>query len=237
MSDLTPAAHRALFDELLRNFVHVVAPSTSAAQYMRAAFPAVDIKVISHPEGVASYPVEPRVGSDHEVVLLGALGPHKGSAKLLEIAQLARLRDPRLRFRIIGYTDIDDELLKLGNVIITGSYLPEDLRDLLSNANGRMALFLSCWPETFSYTLSEVVKQGFIPLVPDIGALAERVRAAGFGQCFPFQLWPPRFCRRSLESPRAGELFSDRGGTAIVCRRRPVRDANKKDFGNRKSER
>jgi hypothetical protein len=49
-----------------------------------------------------------------------------------------------------------------------------------------MALFLHGWPETFSYTLTEAVQAGFLPLVPDIGAPAERVKAAGFGVVFDF---------------------------------------------------
>jgi len=51
-----------------------------------------------------------------------------------------------------------------------------------------LALFLHGWPETYSYTLSEVVRFGFIPLVPDIGAPAERVRASGFGVVFSFPI-------------------------------------------------
>jgi hypothetical protein len=51
-------------------------------------------------------------------------------------------------------------------------------------------LFLHGWPETFSYTLSEAVAHGLIPLVPDIGAPAARVRAADFGVVFPFPIDP-----------------------------------------------
>jgi hypothetical protein len=36
--------------------------------------------------------------------------------------------------------------------------------------------------------LSEAARYGFIPLVPDIGAPAERVRAAQFGVVFPFPI-------------------------------------------------
>jgi hypothetical protein len=53
-----------------------------------------------------------------------------------------------------------------------------------------VALFLHGWPETFSYTLTEAVENGLIPVVPNIGAPAERVRAAGFGVVFPFPINP-----------------------------------------------
>ena len=125
-------------------------------------------------------------GSDTDIVLLGAIGPHKGSGILLEIARRARISHPELRFHVIGYTNIDAELTSVGNISITGQYEPAQLPRLLAEANGRFALFLHGWPETFSYTLTEAVANGLIPLVPDIGAPAERVRAAGFGIVFPF---------------------------------------------------
>jgi glycosyltransferase involved in cell wall biosynthesis len=107
---------------------------------------------------------------------------------LLDLARLAQLRDPLLRFRVIGYTDKDEALRRVGNVVITGAYQPGELRQLAKEADGRFALFLSGWPETFGYTLSEAVSLGFVPLVPDIGALAERVRAAGFGVVYPYPI-------------------------------------------------
>ncbi len=87
---------------------------------------------------------------------------------------------------MIGFTNIDRELLAVGNVTITGAYKPDELPHHLAQARGRLALFLPSWPETYSYTLSEAVKHGLIPLVPDIGAPAERVRDAQFGVVFPF---------------------------------------------------
>jgi GT2 family glycosyltransferase/glycosyltransferase involved in cell wall biosynthesis len=190
LTELTPAAHRQLFAELLGGFRHVLAPSANAAGYLRRGFPGLNIEALAHPESVAEVPAAPRAGSLEEVILLGAIGPHKGSAMLLELARRARLTHPHLQFRVIGYTNIDKPLRAIGNVTITGKFVPEDLPRLLAQSRGRLALFLSTWPETYSYTLSETVKYGFIPLVPDIGAPAERVRAAEYGVVFPFPINP-----------------------------------------------
>jgi hypothetical protein len=109
---------------------------------------------------------------------------------LLAIAHLARLTHPKLSFRVIGYTNIDEDLIEAGNVTITGAYKPDELPDLVAQTHGRLALFLPNWPETFSYTLTEAVQLGFIPLVPNIGAPADRVTAAGFGAVFDFPVSP-----------------------------------------------
>jgi glycosyltransferase involved in cell wall biosynthesis len=158
----------------------------NAAGYLRRAFPGLAVEAVPHPESRDGVPAEARAGTDDEIILLGAIGPHKGSAKLLELTTRARLTHPHISFRVIGFTNIDRELLAVGNVTITGAYKPDELPHHLAQARGRLALFLPSWPETYSYTLSEAVKHGLIPLVPDIGAPAERVRDAQFGVVFPF---------------------------------------------------
>jgi len=178
--------HHELMESILWNATNAVAPSADAARYINRVWPQLELKVIAHPDSERQLPASPRAGSDDEILVLGAIGPHKGSAKLLEIARLARLKYPQLNFRVIGHTDIDRELLAPGNVTITGAYTHTQLPGLIAQCRGRLALFLHLWPETWSYTLSEAVAYGFVPLVPDIGAPAERVRQTGFGVVFPF---------------------------------------------------
>jgi GT2 family glycosyltransferase/glycosyltransferase involved in cell wall biosynthesis len=190
LTELAPQEHRDLFERLMSRVRHVVAPSEDAAARLRPVFPKVPIRAIPHPQSHIAFRPELAAGSFDNIVVLGAIGPHKGSAALVEIARRAFLSCPNLKFHVIGYTDRDDELLEIGNVTITGIYEPAELSRLLREANGRIALFLNCWPETFSYTLSEAVRYGLIPLVPDTGAPAERVRAADFGVVFPFPIEP-----------------------------------------------
>ena len=206
LTDLTPAAHRALFAGLLGSFTHVVAPSANAAGYLSRIFPDAGWEVLPHPELDKGVAPKARAGSDDEIVMLGAIGPHKGSHTLLDIARSARLTHPHLHFRIIGYTNIDKQLKAVGNVTVTGKYKPEDLEGLLAEAKGRLALFLPGWPETYSYTLSELVKHGFIPLVPDIGAPADRVREAKFGVVFPFPATPEAVLQ-TIDDIASGELM------------------------------
>jgi GT2 family glycosyltransferase/glycosyltransferase involved in cell wall biosynthesis len=202
---LTPAEHRALFGTLFAAFRHIVAPSEDARRHLARAFPAQQIEVVPHPESRQRLSLRPRSGDGSEIVLLGAIGPHKGSQHLKEIAQLARLTHPTLRFRVIGHTNIDAALTAIGNVTITGRYKPEELGALLAETQGWLALFLSTWPETYSYTLSEAVRAGLVPLVPDIGAPAERVRAARYGAVFPFPS-PPDAVLEMIDGIIAGRL-------------------------------
>lgn len=189
LSELTPHQHRVLVRDLMQRVRHVVAPSQDTADRISGLIAGVEVTAVPHPQSGFHFPAEAAAaGSFDNVILLGAMGPHKGSATLLDIARRARLTHPELTFHVLGYTDMDEALTAIGNVRITGPYEPAELPSLLAAANGRLALFLHGWPETFSYTLSEAVQHGLIPLVPDIGAPAARVRAAGFGAVFPFPI-------------------------------------------------
>jgi glycosyltransferase involved in cell wall biosynthesis len=183
--ELTAEAHHALFAELLGAMALVVAPSQDTVGHLAPVFPEAAMVALPHPHLGRHFPDAPRDGSLTDIVLLGAIGPHKGSGALLALARQAWLTHPQLHFHVVGYTDIDAALRQVGNVTITGEYRDADLPDLVARTGGRLALFLHGWPETFSYTLSEAAALGMVPVVPDIGAPAERVRAAGLGVVFP----------------------------------------------------
>lgn len=211
-----PEEHRTRMGALLGAFRHVVAPSESAAAYLRRAWPGLEVMAVPHPEPHPSSVAGARAGESHGVVLLGGLGPHKGSAALLAIAGRARLTHPDLRFHVIGHTNIDSDLRQLKNVTITGSYEPGELDALLARTDARVALFLHNWPETYSYTLSEAVAHGLYPLVPDLGAPAERIREAGWGVVFGFPIEPNEVLAaiaaaigRPAEAPPASFLARD----------------------------
>ncbi len=191
MSTLThidPANHRKLFADFFANMTALVTPSRDTASYISRIFEHKRIIPIPHVEPADLYPSEMRRGDSNRIVLVGSLGPHKGSRRLKEIAMEAFMLYPDLIFTVIGHTDIDHQLADLPNVEITGPYKPEELPSIIRTTNPRAALFLSGWPETFSYTLSEVVSHGVLPIVPNLGALAERVKKAGFGIVFPFPI-------------------------------------------------
>jgi glycosyltransferase involved in cell wall biosynthesis len=186
--DLMAAEHRALFADLLSSMTEIVAPSKSSALYLRRVFPDLQVSVRSHEDRKIRIGRATPFSSLSNVVLLGAINPHKGSRLLLELAGMATIWASHLRFHVIGYTDVDEKLRALGNVSITGEYNRNDLPQLVAAAAARYALFLHHWPETYSYTLTEAMDLGLTPLVPDIGAPADRVRTAGLGKVFGFPI-------------------------------------------------
>lgn len=202
--ELSVADHRAAFATVMQACAEVIAPSHDTVSWMHRAFPDQAIRARPHPQVGMTFSETTRAGNRSQIVLLGAIGPHKGSHQLLQLAMEARLTAPDLRFHVIGFTDIDRSLRDLGNVKISGKYRPEDLDILIARTEARVALFLHEWPETFSYTLSEALSLGLWPLVPELGAPAERVRQYKRGSVLPsLSLDAIVAAMQSFESPPA----------------------------------
>ena len=106
--------------------------------------------------------------------------------ELLECAEYCMKKDIPIEFFVIGYTNNDSLFAALDNVHITGPYTTESLERIVISKGCFASLFLSVWPETYSYTLSEALRLGLYPIVMDIGAPAERLRESGVGAVIPF---------------------------------------------------
>lgn len=148
-----------------------------------------EFKTLYHrPHLEAHYDMVPSllpVEGELRVAVIGAIGPQKGHELLLRCARLAESRGAPIRFVVVGYTCDDQAYHGLKNVEILGKYDPEELPELLGDLPCHAALFLSNWPETYSYTLSEAWRAGLVPVVTNLGALAERVAASGGGVILP----------------------------------------------------
>jgi hypothetical protein len=81
---------------------------------------------------------------------------------------------------VIGYTDRDLELEKLG-VTITGKYTNKNITSLLLTYQLSAVFISSVWPETYAYTLSHVMASNIFAISFDLGAPAERIRSARAG--------------------------------------------------------
>ena len=181
----TVAAWRVAHDAYLRGARRIFSPSQTAADLFQIHFPLTKVVVFPHVEREIFAPSMARRIMRREVIVLGAIGPNKGYMRLFECARDARKRRLDLHFVVIGFTMDDEPLKRLGNVTITGSYTKETLPEKIHETGTMLALFLSPWPETYSYTLSEAWAMGLYPVALDIGAIGERIRAEGVGHLLP----------------------------------------------------
>lgn len=118
------------------------------------------------------------------VAVIGALGHHKGLDFLKAV--VAALPPP-LRVVVFGYADgrLEPGWLIPDRAWLYGAFEPDELAALVAGLGCRVAFFPNRQPESFCYALSDAWSAGLPALVPDAGALGERVRATGAGWCYP----------------------------------------------------
>ena len=165
----------------------VTAPSRYLAERAREHIAGLDVTVV--PNG------SPAAGADraltaradfaqrrprHVAAVLGAIGPHKGSAV---VDQLDRaLAGSDVAIVVIGY--LDAQLVpgwRGEHLYVHGTYDDSDVAALMRAYGAEIALFPNRVPESFSYALSDVWSAGVPALVPEEGALGERVAEHGGG--------------------------------------------------------
>jgi GT2 family glycosyltransferase/glycosyltransferase involved in cell wall biosynthesis len=176
---------RARHERLLAGARRIFVPSADQALRLARYWPRLEFTVRPHPEpaGEGRAPRQSAILAKtpaRRIGLLGLIGPHKGLDLLVEVVKAAALKGLPLEFVVVGYSDRDAELRSLG-VHVTGAYHGGRAAELLQAANVDLLWCASVWPETYSYTLSEAFWAGVMPVAFDFGAVAERIRASGWG--------------------------------------------------------
>jgi glycosyltransferase involved in cell wall biosynthesis len=160
----------------------VVAPSAFILDVALACTPGICATVIPPGIRLAQISEIPETPPDyaqraprHAVAVVGAIGPHKGSGVLDRLAEA--LAGSEIAIVVIGYLDtqLTRGWLVPGSIYVHGPYRDDALAAWLAAYRIETVLFPNRLPESFSYTLSEVWAAGLPVIVPDQGALGERV--------------------------------------------------------------
>ncbi|WAK00680.1 glycosyltransferase [Methylobacter sp. YRD-M1] len=175
--------------QVLAQAEHIFCPSSSTADLYRKHFDLRNIVIRPHP--MQPFVIQPgRMPADRKkavnVAIIGAIGPHKGYSLILDCARHALKEGLPLHYVVIGFTCDDASLQQLDNVTITGSYEnATQFAQLVEKHQCQLAAFLSVWPETFCYTLTEGLQNHLYPVALNYGALAERINALNYGMVIP----------------------------------------------------
>ena len=178
------AAWRRRYGGFLKTAAALSAPSRDTVQRFARYFPDLTIACVPHPP-----PVRPPDGrgatttraadGPFRVAVIGAIGPHKGAQVLLGSVRAAYRAKRPLTFVVVGYTCMDRAFRRFPNCTITGAYRDDQVFEILRGQRPDLVFLPSIWPETFCFTLSIALDTGLPVAVFDIGAQAQRVRAAG----------------------------------------------------------
>lgn len=184
------AIRRRFLECLADGTVTVVAPSRSMWGHFCRLFPeAATANSICIPHGLdtpqtpigisAAHEVAEARGARLRIMVLGQLSVSKG-VRLLD-ALLDRMAGDA-EFYLVGAQEMGELYDDRPGVTLVRDYALEDLQGIVAAIRPHLGLLLSVWPETYSYTLTEMMRMG-IPLVATrLGAFAERIidRETGF---------------------------------------------------------
>lgn len=169
---------RNIHRKFLENCRHVYAPTKYVADLFASYYPEAKPIVAYHTDcdRYAPYP-EPKpwaypLQRPLRVVVIGAISREKGADVLERTAMLASEKSAALEFHLLGYA-----YRPLDEAVVThGSYHQSELDTKLRDIAPDIIWLPARWPETYSYTLSEALRNGYPVVVPDIGAFPERVK-------------------------------------------------------------
>ena len=175
---------------LLQNARMIIAPSHDTAKNMKSKYPDINIQVKHHMDNfkLSSSVVRYKADSidDHVIGIFGMIGDHKGMQELKRLCWILAKRHPGIKMVFFGTLSETHWMKSYKNVSCAGEYSADNLGRLISKFKPTFGLFLSKWPETYCYTITDAVSNGVYPIALDIGAFPERMMLHNYGATIPF---------------------------------------------------
>lgn len=195
-----------LISRALSNPVTMVVPTDSTRRHLLEIAPEmgkVRFEVIPHGNLPVLRTVPPPLrdeGARLRILILGIQSVTKGMNLLFEVLQeLTRFADVYL----VGAREAGELFRYRPGVHVVDQYRMDALPTIVEEIAPDFGLLLSTWPETFSYTLSELMQMRIAPVAPRIGAFADRVRDGETGILFEPNAAALLACLRGIDAERS----------------------------------
>lgn len=172
--------------EVLKKFDKVLVPSENTKKMFGSIYSDLDIEIVEH--GVKVEKVELRDNENSkskntfDIAFVGAMAIHKGSNILNElIIKNNRNLNSDIRIHLFGKSE-DKRLIKSDQHYYNhGKYTRGELPQLLIDNEIDLVCIFTTWPETYSYTLTEVYMAQVPVLAFDLGAVGDRLKKDQLG--------------------------------------------------------
>lgn len=165
---LSSESWRSSFILLFNSATNIIFPSNAPRELFLKIFPRFDEKsiVINHDLQYLNQIKPVMLVNDSmpmRVAIMGDIKYHKG-LKLFELLVLASIRDKlNISFLVIGNCN-SKVIMNANNTTVLNEYEIPDLNSILVTHKVNLFLFLSIWPETFSFVIHEMM-QTELPII------------------------------------------------------------------------
>lgn len=219
VDDRVAVRHR--FVAAIRRYgITLVAPSPSTRDnYLNLAPDLADapFAVIPHGYGVPLMPVRHRFETSEQlkIVVLGIQATSKGAHMLLAgLEQMLAFAE----LYLVGAREAGEWFRHRAGVHVVDNYTIEQLPGIIEDIQPDLGLLTSIWPETYSYTLTELMALGIPVAATRMGAFADRVRDEVTGFLFEPDTVAMLACLRRLAGER-GRLHAVRANLLALSPR------------------
>lgn len=185
--------------------VTMVVPTDSVRRHLVGIVPALAglrFETIPHGRAPALRPVAPPArgeGARLRILVLGIQSVTKGMKLLFEVLpELTAFAD----LYLVGAKEAGELFRYRPGVHVVDEYRLEDLPAIVDGIAPDCGLLLSTWPETFSYTLSELLQMHIPPVATRVGGFADRVRDGEDGILFDPDRASLLACLRGIDADR-----------------------------------
>ncbi|MDA9119042.1 glycosyltransferase [Opitutales bacterium] len=166
---------------LLYGATDVITPSVSTKLHMLKTYPSINFKVKPHEQlDYAKKIKQPISSSIYKIGIIGALSKEKGFDLLEDMINFSDRMALPYEFILFGTSYRKPVLENNSLFTCTGQYDENDLERLFEIHKPDIFWFPACWPETYSYTFSHVIKHGYPVVYPDLGAFQERLKPSKY---------------------------------------------------------
>lgn len=163
--------------DLLKQAKYVIAPSMFIKKSYESIYDC-KIDVIGHGVDVEKAVASNQLSSEKNIAFVGAIFPHKGSELLESLTKQVKSND-KIRIHLFGTTTAQITNSKI--FFNHGPYKRERLASLLKKNKIDLVCAFSLAPESFAYTVEEVIASGVPVLTFNIGAAKDRVKDNNLG--------------------------------------------------------
>lgn len=178
---------------------YVIAPSYDVLARLRNMAPGAHFKWVPHTDiGPSQHwpepaPVKLEKERPLKVAVIGAMSAIKGFNVLEKTALAAHKNKAPIEFHLIGYGWRALVKRARTKLIVHGAYQENDLCQQLGQLQPDIVWFPAQCPETYSYTLSACLQNGWPVVAPDIGAFAERLAGRPWTWICPWRRGPEQW--------------------------------------------
>lgn len=173
---------------VLKKFDKIIVPSNNTKEVFNNTYSNLDIEVVEHGVNLGNIPTNKLVHKNTDkifnIAFVGAMAIHKGSNILKDLISLNTSNS--IKIHLFGKTFDESLNKKRKNFVNHGPYKRGELPKLLINNNIDLVCIFSTWPETYSYTLTEVYMAKVPVLTFNIGAIGERIKNDELGWVIDF---------------------------------------------------